>query len=100
MAEHDDAVALGDEMVDPVLDHLPVAHNAREVGAELVAAAVVAHVGNTFQRLGDRAEADVRIADRDPVVGARAAGFRPAAIGFGEYGGVAGFVRHVVSPRG
>ena len=33
MAEHDYAIALGDELIDAVFDHLPIAMEAREIVA-------------------------------------------------------------------
>src|SRR6185312_5323730 len=94
-AQHHDAVALRDEMVDAVFDHVPIARQAAEIGTELVATAVVGHVVDARHRLGDRAEANVGVTDREPMIHARAAALRPAAIAFPENSNVARFVRHV-----
>src|SRR5215204_3679055 len=63
-AEHDNAVALGDEMLGGKFDHAPVTLESREILLQCIAAAVFGQVPRALRRaLRERTEGDVVVAD-------------------------------------
>src|SRR5262245_66150532 len=92
MPKHDDAVTLRDQLVDPVLDDVPIPLHSLEIRAERVACAIRSQVLELRRGLGERTKGDVLIAQAHPMVDRSAAALVPAAVGLLERGNVGSFL--------